>query len=362
MADATVIPSSQPKLGIKAESTFGNLLDSDGTNTQAFRQLPIVQAQKPTFNITRESRLLSGRGTVKNAADTVITNKNGTVTCPFDFLATPELLLEHLAMVTNTYAAPGSDKYVVEIDGSNNAASIGGSISSGVPHTVNLAYYPAASQGITIPGCTVSDLTLACDYGADGGNLRMSGNYYSGFSNIFSSSGSGCLLEDNYTGTWVEPDACEFFNIGNLGAKTLEIDGSSQNIILKSFNLNISNGVNRVGSDSKGGAEAYAFPEYVATGNIVVKYDGEAGLSAGENVVQSFIDGQTCLLTLQFGDATPSSTGEMIILAEVQFTGDPTQDMGEGGIFWNIPFECVQNSSDEALEISLFSDTALGSM
>ena len=362
MADATVIPSSQPKLGIKAESTFGNLLDSDGTNTQAFRQLPIVQAQKPTFNITRESRFLSGRGTVKNAADTVITNKNGTVTCPFDFLATPELLLEHLAMVTNTYAAPGSDKYVVEIDGSNNAASIGGSISSGVPHTVNLAYYPAASQGITIPGCTVSDLTLACDYGADGGNLRMSGNYYSGFSNIFSSSGSGCLLEDNYTGTWVEPDAGEFFNIGNLGAKTLEIDGSSQNIILKSFNLNISNGVNRVGSDSKGGAEAYAFPEYVATGNIVVKYDGEAGLSAGENVVQSFIDGQTCLLTLQFGDATPSSTGEMIILAEVQFTGDPTQDMGEGGIFWNIPFECVQNSSDEALEISLFSDTALGSM
>ena len=362
MADATVIPSSQPKLGIKAESTFGNLLDSDGTNTQAFRQLPIVQAQKPTFNITRESRLLSGRGTVKNAADTVITNKNGTVTCPFDFLATPELLLEHLAMVTNTYAAPGSDKYVVEIDGTNNAKSIGGTISSGIPHTVNLAYYPDSSQGITIPGCTVSDLSLSCDYGADGGNLRMSGNYFSGFSNIFSSSGTGCLLEDNYTGTWVEPDAGEFFNIGNLGAKTLEIDGSSQNIILKSFNLNISNGVNRVGSDSKGGAEAYSFPEYVASGNIVVKYDGEAGLSAGENVVQSFIDGQTCLLTLQFGDATPSSTGEMIILAEVQFTGDPTQDMGEGGIFWSIPFECVQNGSDEALEISLFSDTALGSM
>ena len=360
--DQTVIPISNVKLGIKQETTFGTLLDSDGTNTQAFRQLPIVQAQKPTFNITRESRLLSGRGTVKNAADTVITNKNGTVTCPFDFLATPELLLEHLAMVTNTYAAAGSNKYVVEIDGSNNATSIGGAISSGIPHTVNLAYYPAASQGITIPGCTVSDLNLACDYGADGGNLRMSGNYFSGFSNIFSSSGTGCLLEDNYTGTWVEPDAGQFFNIGNLGAKSLEIDGASQDIILKSFNLNIANGVNRVGSNSVGGAEAYAFPEYVATGNIVVKYDGEAGLSADENVVQSFIDGQTCLLTLQFGDATPSSTGEMIILAEVQFTGDPTQDVSENGIFWNIPFECVQNGSDEALEISLFSDTALGSM
>ena len=93
----TVVPISDVKLGIKGETTFGTLLDSDGTNATAFRQLPVAQATKPTFNITRESRLLSGRGTVKNAADTVITNKNGTVTCPFDFIATPELLLQHLA-------------------------------------------------------------------------------------------------------------------------------------------------------------------------------------------------------------------------------------------------------------------------
>ena len=360
--DQTVIPISDVKLGIKAETTFGTLLDSDGTNTVAFRQLPVVQATKPTFNITRESRLLSGRGTVKNAADTIITNKLGTVTCPFDFVATPELLLEHLAMVTNTYNADGSDKYTVEVDGSNNSTSIGGSISSAVPHTVNLAYYPAASQGITVPGCTVSDLNITGDYGTNGGNLNMSGNYFSGFSNIFSSSGTGSLLEDNYTGTWVEPDAGQFFSMGNIGGRALEIDGSSQDVILKSFSLNIANGVNRLGADSKSGAEAYSFPEYVVTGDVTVKYDGEAGLSAGENVVQSFIDGQTCTLTLTFGDGTPSSTGEMNILAECQFTGDPTQDISENGIFWTIPFECVQNSSTEALKISLFSDTAIAAM
>ena len=55
--DQTVIPISNVKLGIKQETTFGTLLDSDGTNTQAFRQLPIVQVTKPTINITRESRL-----------------------------------------------------------------------------------------------------------------------------------------------------------------------------------------------------------------------------------------------------------------------------------------------------------------
>ena len=89
----TVIPISDVKMGIKGETTFGTGLDSSGADGTAYRQLPVVQATKPTFNITRESRLLSGRGTVKNAADTVITAKGGTVTAPFEFIVTPELLL-----------------------------------------------------------------------------------------------------------------------------------------------------------------------------------------------------------------------------------------------------------------------------
>ena len=358
----TVTPISDVKLGILAEETFGTLADTDKTDALAYRQLPIVQPTKPTFNITRESRLLSGRGTVKNAADTIITDKNGTVTCPFDMVATPELLLQHLAMVTNTYNADGSDVYTVEVDGTNNSTSIGGTISGHIPHTVNLAYRPAASQGLAIPGCTVSDLTISGDLTTNGGNLNMSGNYFSGFSNQYSSSGTGWLEEVNFTGTWVEPDAGVFINMGSLSTKQLEVDGANQDMIIKSFNLNIANGVNRVGSDSKGGAEAYAFPEYTVTGDITLKYDGEFSLADGANVVQSFIDGQTCGLALKFGDGTVTTESEMNILAQVQYTGDPTQDISENGIFWTIPFECVQNSSTEALKISLFSGTALGAM
>ena len=355
----TVIPISDVKMGIKGETTFGTGLDSSGADGTAYRQLPVVQATKPTFNITRESRLLSGRGTVKNAADTVITAKGGTVTAPFEFIATPELLLQHLTMVTQTYNADGSDVYTVEIDGSNNLTQVGGTISSGMPHTVNLAYYPKAAEGIKIAGAVVSDLTLTGDLGSNGGNLSVSGNYFSGFANPIS---TGTCLEQTFDGTWVEPDAGVFFNMGSLSTKQMEVDGANQDMILKSFNLNIANGVNRVGSDSVGGAEAYAFPEYTVTGDITLKYDDEFSLSASDNVVQSFLDGNTCTLALKFGDGTVSSVTEMNILAEVQFTGDPTQDISENGIFWTIPFECVQNSSTEALKISLFSDTAIGSM
>ena len=244
---------------------------------------------------------------------------------------------------------------------SNNNTYIGGSISSKLPHSVNLAYFPAASQGICVPGCVVSDMTITGDY-ANGGNLNMSGNYFSGFSNIFSSSGSGSLLEDNFTGTWAIPDTGVHFNLGSLSTKQLEVDGANQDMILKSFNLNIANGVNRVGSNTNGDAEAYAFPEYTVTGDITLKYDGEFSLSAADNVLQSFLDGNTGTLALKFGDGTVSSVSEMNILAEVQYTADPTQDISENGIFWTIPFECVQNSSTEAIKISLFSDTAPASM
>ena len=355
----TIIPISDVKMGIKGEANFGVGIDVSGADGTAYRQLPVVQATKPTFNITRESRLLSGRGTVKNAADTIITAKNGTVTCPFDFVATPNLLLQHLVMVTQTYNADGSDVYTVEVDGSNNNTGIGGSISSGLPHTVNLAYYPKAAEGIKVTGCVVSDMTITGDLGSSGGNLSMSGNYFSGFSSPLS---TGTVLEQTFDGTWVEPDAGVFFNMGSLSTKQLAVEGADQDIILKSFTLNITNGVNRVGSNTNGDAEGYAFPEYVVTGDITVKYDSEISLSAADNVLQSFLDGNTGTLALKFGDGTVSSVSEMNILAEVQYTGDPTQDISESGIFWTIPFECVQNSSTEALKISLFSDEAIAAM
>ena len=202
-------------------------------------------------------------------------------------------------------------------------------------------------------------MSLSGDLGSNGGNLAISGNYFSGFANPIS---TGTVLEQTFDGTWVEPDAGVFFNMGSLSTKQLEVDGANQDMILKSFNINIANGVNRVGSNTNGDAEAYSFPEYTVTGDITLKYDTEFSLSAADNVVQSFLDGNTSTLTLKFGDGTVSSVQEMNILAEVQFTGDPAQDISENGIFWTIPFECVQNSSTEALKISLFSDEAIGAM
>mgnify|MGYP003109657757 CR=1 FL=1 len=357
MADTRVLPVSSVKYGLKAETSFGVGLDSasnDGTN---YLTQGVVQVQKPTFNIMRESRLLSGRGTVKNAADTVTNTRGGTVTMPFEMLATPRNLAQHALLVGQENGQSGSILHEMEIDGSSNSTSIGGTISGGLPHSVNLAYYPNAGEGIKVCGVVCSDLTISGDVAANNGVVSISGNYFSGFSNPVSTS---TTLEQTFDGTFVAPETT-YFNVLDFDTRTLDVEGNANQVfIMKSFSFNITNGVNRVGFDTNGNAELYAFPEYTITGSLTIKYDDLFDYSAGTNVIQDFLDGDTLTLNLICG-ASNDAEGEMEITAEIQYTGDPAQDLSESGVFHTLEFECVQNTQAEAFKLEVFKNEAITS-
>lgn len=354
MADTRVLPVSGVKYGLKAETSFGVGLDSSGNDGTAYFTQPVVQAEKPTFNILRESRLLSGRGSIKNSADTIINKRGGTVTMPFDMVATPRTLAQHLLLVGQE-SGYSSGVHETEFDGSSNADSIGGTITSGIPHSANLAYYPAAGEGIKVCGVVCSELSITGDIGANNGLVSISGSYFSGFSNPVSTSTS---LEQTFDGTWGAGET-QYFNVMDADVRTLDVEGNAtQTFIMKSFSFSIANGVNRVGFDTNGNAEVYAFPEYAITGNLVIKYDDEFDYGAGNNVIQDFLDGNTMSVAIKIGDGTISSEGELNILAEIQYTGDPSQDLSESGVFHSLDFECVQNGSTEALKISTYKNEA----
>ena len=355
MADTRVLPVSNVKYGLKAETSFGVGLDSDGNDGTAYLTQPVLQAQKPTFNILRESRLLSGRGLVKNAADTITNTRGGTVTMPFDMVATPRTLAQHALLVGQENATSGSTLHEMEIDGTSNPASIGGSISSGIPHSCNLAYYPAAGEGIKVTGVVCSDLTITGDVGANNGLLSISGNYFSGFSNPIS---TGTVLEQTFDGTFVDAQTT-YFNVMDFDTRTLDVEGNAnQTFIMKAFSFDITNGVNRLGFNTNGDAEVYVFPEYVVTGSLTIKYDDLFDYSAGTNVIQDFLDGDTMTLNLINGTGNDAA-GEMEITAEIQYTGDPAQDLSETGVFHTLEFECVQNGSNEAFKLEVFENSAV---
>ena len=355
-----VVPISKVIAGIKAESSFGVALDVSGDDTIAYRQLPIVQVQKPTFNITRESRLLSGRGLVKHSSDTIISTRGGTVTMPFEMIATPKLLVQHLALVAQEHSEASSYIHTTEIGGQGSLlSSLGGSKTNNLPHSVNLAYEVAgvdSGEGIKVTGVVCSDLSLNLDYGTNGGHMTMSGNYFSGFSNP-AAAASG--FEHSFsTGSWTAPETTGYYNIGDISTKTLTCDdGATQDLVLRSLTFNISNGVNRVGFNSNGDAESYSVPEYVVTGELTIKMDDNFAYEGARNVLQDFISGATLPLAINIGDGTLSSVGEANIQANIQYTGDPAQDISEAGIFHTLAFECVSTGSsdnNEAFEIQVF--------
>ncbi len=359
MADTRVLPVSNVKYGLKAETSFGVGLDSSGADSTNYLTQGVVQVQKPTFNIMRESRLLSGRGSVKNAADTVTNTRGGTVTMPFEMLATPRNLAQHALLVGQENGQSGSIVHEMEVDGSSNSTSIGGTISGGLPHSVNLAYYPNAGEGIKVCGVICSDLTISGDVSANNGMVSMSGNYFSGFSNP-NSVATSTVLEQTFDGTWVAPEST-YFNVLDFDTRTLDVEGNENQVfIMKAFTFNIANGVNRVGFDTNGNAELYALPEYTVTGSMTIKYDDLFDYSAGTNVIQDFLDGDTMTLNLICG-AGNDAEGEMEITAEIQYTGDPTQDLSESGVFHTLEFECVQNSTTEAFKLEVFKNEAVTS-
>jgi len=272
-------------------------------------------------------------------------------------LATPRTLAQHMLLVGQENGQSGSILHEMEIDGSSNNKSIGGTITSGLPHSCNLAYFPFASEGIKVCGVIVSDLNISGDVAANNGLVSMSGNYFSGFSNPVSTS---TALEIDFTvANWAAREST-YFNVLDADTRTLDVEGNAtQTFIMKSFNFNISNGVNRVGFDTNGNAEVYVFPEYVITGDITIKYDDEFDYGAGNNVIQDFLDGDTLSLAINIGDGTVSSEGECNIAAEIQYTGDPGQDISESGVFHSLAFECVQNSSTEAFKITTFKNEAV---
>ena len=59
------------------------------------------------------------------------------------------------------------------------------------------------------------------------------------------------------------------------------------------------------------------------------------------------------------GDSAPDAEGEFEITAEIQYTGDPGQDISENGIFHTLEFECVQNGSTEAFKLETFKNEAV---
>jgi hypothetical protein len=119
------------------------------------------------------------------------------------------------------------------------------------------------NQDRVMHSAALTNLSFNFDSASNGGRLIVSGTFYSGFTVAT----TGTSIAEATAETRFVPTIYDF--------TTKTVDGLD--VVLKSFNMNVSYPCIRIGHDSNGNAEAYSRSgEYTVDGSISVLYDGNS--------------------------------------------------------------------------------------
>ena len=330
------------------------------SNSAAYELLPVTNVSLPVLNLIESGEIRSNNaGMIELDIDQFRTQKGGFVTMDFELPAERDLIVRLLANVLQDHTESGSGPYIHTIQASSSGAlgrpDFTGSSSSGIPSLFDIALYmPETAQDIMIGSAVLSTLTMNFDM--TDGRCMLSGSFYSGMSSTDGfkveqtlSANSGAATLSSTSPTFVE----SYFD-----TKTLDIEATdNQDIMVQGVSFTFENNVARIGRDSNGDAEAYAWgiPSVNITGEISFLMNADMGYDAADNVLQDFLSGETATLTLQQGDGTVSSAGEMNIAAEIYSTGVNLDPSADTGAVFTVPFKVVQPTASGAASGTAFS-------
>ena len=342
--DANVHSAQQWELAIGEETALG----TPQTTAASFKLLHVSSHGSVELAGLVQDTTQRARGQrVMHNQDMYLTKAGGQVTLPFDCIAT-DITLDYLLYLAMqdlaSEAASTPFAKIYEWDGATtqpDLAAISGSASPGKLVTV-LQRGPVASEHRRLTSAILSRLTLRLDPALNGGRFSCQGTFWSGLSNAFSPSQNQSITGATQPGT-------DYYHFANLVTKKL----GGLDIVLGGFDLTLDNRVARVGNDASGDAQAYALgvPGYRAFGSITIKYDGNSKDTI-DNFLTSAYDTQ---LVLAWGSgADPVTTdGDLLVKLNVNFAGNAFDFIREDGVFLTIPFECVDDGTNEAVEIEI---------
>ena len=350
-----VYGKSQYAIGIKQKNATA--FETAGATDTAYQLLPVINVSAPVLNLVESGEIRSNNaGMIETDFDQFRTRKGGFVTLDFEVPAERAGLVRLLANVLQDHSESGANPYVHTIEASSSAAlsrpDFTGSSTAGIPSIFDIGLYgPASGEDKIMTSATLQTLTMNFDM--TDGRLLLSGTFYSGFA-----SSTGFLVGQTLSANSGEPTLMSTSPTqieSYFDTKQFDVNGSATDAIITAVSFTFENNVARVGRDANGDAEAYAFgvPSVNITGEISFMYDGNYNDGAN-NVLQDFLDGDTATLTLQQGDGTVSSAGEMNITAEVYSTAVNYDLNADTGAIITIPFKVVQPTSSGAVSGTAF--------
>ena len=347
-----VYGKSQYSIGIKQKAVTA-FEDGAATDT-AYQLLPVINVSAPVLNLVESGEIRSNNaGMIETDFDQFRTRKGGFVTLDFEVPAERAGLSRLLANVLQDHTESGSYIHTIESSSSNPLArpdlsSSASAVGDGIPSIFDIALYgPATGEDKLISSAVLQSLTMNFDM--TDGRLLLNGTFYSGFASSDGFKVGQTLTGGTVAGTPNLMSAAPTQIESYFDTKQFDVNESVTDAIITAVSFTFENNVARVGRDANGDAEAYAFgvPSVNITGEISFMYDGNYNDGA-DNVLQDFLDGTPATLTLQQGDGTISSAGEMNITAEVYSTAVNYDLNADTGAIITIPFKVVQPTASGA--------------
>lgn len=342
--DTSVYSKNEFRFAIALESAFGTAINGTA-NSANFNELFLTEPTQIDYgNVVRDQHKRTDGKLVLSPEDVYVSKAGSDYTVQVNGIATDNTLDLLLHSVMQSLSSEPTASPNLKTWAWDNSTSIG-TTASQVTFTL-LGYNPATNESWNLPGAVLRELTLNVDPGTNGGRLSYSGTFYSGFAPTQSSA----VLTT--PGNWTS-GINDFYVIQALQTKGL--GGTTNNLVLGAFSMTFNNQVTRIGHNASGDAEAYAIGTggdgLSVTGELKAKYD-----TTTKDEIDTFLttpDGGSAekKLYILWGDG--SSDGTLSFDINAIYTGNSLDFGNESGVFVNLPFQGVDDGTNEAIEILL---------
>ena len=338
MASTNVHAASDFRVAIAQEDTFGTANTTQGD----FYELHITDnAQVDWGGLIRESVKRSNGKRVKDNKDVFVQTAGGTYTVSVSGVLTDNTADLLLYGAIQDLASEGDStpfQKIFELDASTTQPDFG---ANGGKFYTMLLSNPASGENIQLKSMVISSLAINGSAGDAGGRATFTATFFTGFPPTYGATATAA--------SWVAPST-DYYIFQQASAKT--INGAA--MVVNSFSFTVENGATRVGFDSSGHPETYAMglgDGYAVTGEMSVKYDANS-----KDFVDTFIANPTAgsaehAVIMEFG--TSGADGHLKFDVNALYTGNSLDFGNEAGVFVSLPFEGVDDGTNEAIEVTI---------
>jgi len=339
MADSNLYSPNEFRFAIAEESTLGTAI----TTQSAFREIYVTDKPQIEWGgVIRDQVKRNDGKRVLSHSDTYLDTAGGTYTCSVSGIltdTTADLLL--FGSMQDLVSEAGTTPYLktFEWDGSTDGDNSGSPFKF---YTLN-GYSPDASEHWELRGCVIQSLSISADAGSNGGRASFSATFWTGFPPVVSS-----LTVTPASWTAV---ASDYYVFQKLNTKTI----AGSDVVLNSFSLNLENGVVRVGHTSSGHPQQYNFPQFDVSGEVSVKFDDNSAPEIDKWVLNPEGGSAESNIIIQWGNGTADGTLKFDVNAI--YTGHSYDFGNEAGVFVSLPFQGVDDGTNEAIEVLIANAT-----